>query len=134
MLTIPVGVARTPADIDPHVAPLGPASFRERPQEGRQPRLAECIIRGDVHEHADVPRSLGRLRMSAKRPCGCDHADAGENCPPSHSITSSAPVRRRSGNLMARSFAVRWFRTSSNRTGRSTGSSAGERPRSTAST
>jgi hypothetical protein len=91
---IAVGIAGTPANIDPHVAAIGPAQFLQALQERREARLSLLIIRGQAHEHPD-PAHLIRLQCPRReRPCGCRAAEQRDE-PPSpdlraHSITSSA--------------------------------------------
>jgi hypothetical protein len=73
---IAVGIAGTPANIDPHVAAIGPAQFLQALQERREARLCLLIIRGQAHEHTDPPHSLALLRPRRARPRG----RAAEHC------------------------------------------------------
>jgi hypothetical protein len=68
MSAIAVGIAVTPANIDPHVVAIDPAQFLQALQERREARLCFLIIRSQAHEHADAPHALGLLRVRDGRP------------------------------------------------------------------
>ncbi len=64
-----LGIARGPAVVDPHVAPIGPAQLLRAP--ARMPRGGTCpsaSSASQVHEHADAPHPLALLRPRRERP------------------------------------------------------------------
>ena len=66
-LTSALGIAGAPANIDPHVAAIGPAQFLQALQECCEARLSFLIVRGHAHEHADAPHALALLRACRQR-------------------------------------------------------------------
>ena len=61
------GIARCPAIVDPHVAPVGPAQLLQSLLESRNAALAFRIVRGQVHQHANTLHALGLLRARRER-------------------------------------------------------------------
>ena len=64
------GIARTPAQVDANVAPIGPAQLRERLRKHEDPGLLYRIVRRKQCKHADAPHSLRLLRMRRERAGG----------------------------------------------------------------
>ena len=62
------GIARCPAIVDPHVAPVGPAQLLQSLLESRDAALAFRIVRGYVHQHANTPYALALLRARDEGP------------------------------------------------------------------
>jgi hypothetical protein len=76
-----------PADVDPHVAAIAPAQLLQGLLERREAGLAEWIVCGPVHEHADTPHPLGLLCVCSKRP-RCRSGEQRDELAPFHSIES----------------------------------------------
>jgi hypothetical protein len=57
-----IGIARAPANINPHVAAIGAPQLLQPLQERCDADLPFRIERSQVHEHADVPHPLALLR------------------------------------------------------------------------
>ena len=74
---------RAPADIDPHVAAVGPAQLLQALQERRD---AGCVPDRPrpCHEHADAPHPLGLLRARRERPRCRRATENTEKFPPPH--------------------------------------------------
>src|SRR5262245_51787774 len=123
-----VGIASTPAGVDPHVAAVGPAQLLQPLHECRETGLTIHIVRGLANEHSDPPHLLGLLRARREWPRGCRAAEQCDELALPHSITSSARASKLSGTVSPRAFAVLRLITSSNRVGCTTGSSAGLAP------
>src|SRR5262245_57415091 len=130
MSAIAVGIAGTPANIDPHVAAIGPAQFLQALQERRDARLCLLIVRGQAHEYADAPHPLALLRPRHSPPRRRRTAEQRDDLAPSHhSITSSARASSAVGISRSSAFATMRLMTRLNLTGCSTGTSAGLVPR-----
>src|SRR5262245_65574297 len=84
-----VGIAQGPADVDPHVAAVGPAQLLQPLQERCVAGLPFRIVLDQVREHADAPHPVGLLRPRRERPRGRRAADERDEIAPLHSITSS---------------------------------------------
>src|SRR5262249_16366547 len=123
-----VGIARAPAGVDAHVAPIGPAQFLHRLQEPGEARLPLRIVHGRVHKHTDTPYALALLRARRERPRG-RAADKRDELATlhlrNHSITSSASASNFGEISMPSAFAALRSITNSNLVGCNTGSSAG---------
>jgi hypothetical protein len=77
-----LGVARSPAQVDANVAPVGPAQLTQRLGKRQQASVPGRIVRGEGHEHADASHALGLLRARRARPRG-GTAKRGYQFPPS---------------------------------------------------
>src|SRR5262249_8535591 len=119
-----VGIARTPASVDPHVAGDSPARLLQPLQERGDAGLSFRIVRSRGHEHADAPDPLGPLRARRERPCrrAAEQRDEVAAC---HSITSSARASSVGGTVTPSALAVLRLMINSTlvacRTGRSPG-------------
>src|SRR5262249_17302929 len=121
---IAVGIAGTPANIDPHVAAIGPAQFLQALQERRKTRLCLLIIRGQAHEHADPPHLLRARRERPHRRA----AEQRDELAPLHSIISSARASNDGGTVRPSTLAAWALITSSNFVDCMTARSAGLAP------
>src|SRR5262249_17598873 len=59
-----------PAGVDPDIAALCPAELLKSLTQRRDAGLPYRIVRGEWHEHADAPHTLGLLRARRERPSG----------------------------------------------------------------
>src|SRR5262249_11042869 len=114
--------------VDPHVVTGGPAQLlqplRERGDAGRCFR----IVGGQVHQHADAPRSVALLRARRKGPRHSSAAEQRYERAPLHSITSSARSRIPVGMVTPSALAALRLTTVSNAVACWTGRSAGFSP------
>ena len=85
-----VGIACGPADVDPHVAAVGPAQLLQSLQERCNTGLALRVVRCLAHKYANAPHPLGLLRPRRERPRRRRAAEKRDELAPPHSITSSA--------------------------------------------
>src|SRR5262249_11984039 len=107
------------------VVTVAPAQLLQRLQERREAGLIfRRIVRGGVHQHANAPHFLARLRAGRERPRR-RAAEQRDELAPRHSITSSARARIPGGNVSPIALAVLRLTARSNLTGCSTGRSAG---------
>src|SRR5215831_11678018 len=113
-----VGIARTPAVLDPHVAAVDPAqlvqSLLERGEACPDVRIVR--VRSRPNEHPDAPHSLALLRARRERPRR-RAAKQRDELASSHSITSSARASSVVGTSMPSVLAVMRLITSSNLVG-----------------
>ena len=80
-----VGIARAPANVDPHVAAVGPAQLLQPLHERRDAGLMiPDRPRAAGHEHADAPHPLALLRARGKRPRRRRATEKTEKFPPPH--------------------------------------------------
>jgi len=63
-----VGIVLAPASVDPRITPNIPTQFLQALVECRKSVLAFWIVRGPVHQHADVTYPLALLRARRERP------------------------------------------------------------------
>src|SRR5262249_32660113 len=121
-----VGIARAPAIIDPYVTPDYPAQFLQPLQECSEPGHSFRIVRGQVHEHTDAPRTLALLRACRERPRCCRAAEKRDEVAAAHySITSSTLASSCGGTSRPSALAVCRLMTNSNFVDCSTGRAAG---------
>ena len=66
--TTALGIAGTPAVVDPQIAVLGPAELLQAICERYQTGLSFRAVCGHAHEHSDTPHSLALLRARCERP------------------------------------------------------------------
>ena len=81
--TTALGIAGTPAVVDPHIAALGPAQLLQAICERYQTGLSFRAVCGHAHEHADAPHPLTLLRPRRERPRR-RAAEQRDELPPSH--------------------------------------------------
>jgi hypothetical protein len=87
-LSYPIDVIARPADVDPHVAAIGPTQARKRLSERRDERLRHRIVFVVWHEHADAPHPVALLRPRRERPRR-RAVESSDEFAPVHSISSS---------------------------------------------
>src|SRR5262249_59334659 len=89
-----VGIAQGPADVDPHVAAVGPAQLLQPLQERCVAGLPFRIVLDQVREHADAPHPVGLLCTCREWPRRSRAAEKRDALAAlhlrAHSITSSA--------------------------------------------
>lgn len=88
-----LGIARTPAILDPHVAPDDPAQFLQPLKERREAGLIFRIVRRLGHEHADTPDAIRLLCAHGLRPSGCGAAKQSDKFAPFPSNMWLLPLR-----------------------------------------
>src|SRR5262249_20664638 len=111
-----VGIAAGKANVELDAAALRPAPFSV-PACRCSPLVPNHgIVLGPGMRTPGAPQAIGRLRACRKRPRRCA-AEAMDELPPSHSITSSARSRNNSGIARPIDLAVFMLTTSSNRVG-----------------
>src|SRR5258706_2734390 len=84
MVWVASSIACTPAGVDPHVAAVGPAQLLQPLRERCDAGLPLQIVRGEWHEHADVPHALALLRAGRERPRGRRTAEQRDELAPPH--------------------------------------------------
>src|SRR5436190_22311005 len=120
-------ITATPAQIDAHVAALGPSKLMQGLPERGDARLPIRVAVVGVHQNCDATHPIRLLRARSERPC-CRATEQRYEFPPLHSMTSSASASSLSGTSRAIAFAALRLITSSNLVGCSTGSSVGGLP------
>ena len=126
-------IAAGPADIDLHVAAVGPAQLLQRLQERHQTVLFLGIVRRYV-----ISTPMRRIRSACCARAASGHgrraAEQRDELAPLHSITSSARASSVGGTSMPSALAVRRLIRNSNFVGPSTGIKLGFAPFSILST
>src|SRR5262245_7926135 len=79
-----IGIGRSPAGVDLHVTPDGPAQFLQPLRERRHPGCRFGIVCGQIHEYADAPHPLALLRTRRKRPRSRRAAEQDDEIAPSY--------------------------------------------------
>jgi hypothetical protein len=88
-----LGIACGPTVVDPHVAADSPAPFLQPLQKHANAGLSFRIVRGQMHEHADAPHTLGLLRGRRKRPRRRRAADQCNDLAASHGTPPGSRAR-----------------------------------------
>src|SRR5262249_51218 len=119
---------RRSSDVDAHIAAFYPSQFLKPLLQRFDANLSFCVI-SDTHKDADPPHPLALLRARRERPRDCRAAEQRDEPAPlhrcNHSITSSPVASSVGGTVTPSALAVFTLTASSNRTGCSTGRSAG---------
>jgi hypothetical protein len=79
-----VGIARTSAGNDPHIAPVGPAQLLQPLLKCRAAGLRFRIVRREIDEQADPPHPLALLSACSQRPDGRRAAEQHDKLTPLH--------------------------------------------------
>src|SRR5712671_17237 len=123
------GVARRPAVLQAHVAPLHPAQLSQSGLKRLDAHFSFRVARRHCEQRTNHPQPIALLCACAERPAGCRAAEQrDELAPPHHSITSSARCCKNQGTSRPSALAVLRLMTSSNFEGCTTGKSAGFSP------
>jgi hypothetical protein len=65
-----IEIGSAPAQVNPHVAAIGPTQLRQPLQECREVCLRAPTVCANWNEHADTPHATCRLRARHERPRG----------------------------------------------------------------
>lgn len=93
-----LGVAGTPARVDPQVAADFPTRLLQSLGERRHPGLSQRIVRSRGHQHADAAQAARLLRAYRERPRS-RHADKADEVPPPHGLPPRAEHHARQAEI-----------------------------------
>src|SRR4029079_9716097 len=118
----------SPPRVDPHVAAFDPPALLQCLPERSEVGLSVRAVRCGVHQHANAPHGLHRLRVNIDRPSGGCATQQGDELAALHSIISSARAKSVCGISIPKALAVLRLTTSSTLDVCMTGRSAGLSP------
>jgi hypothetical protein len=72
---VKIDIVTAPPDFDAYVAAVAPTKLLQGLLERRDASLTQWIVRGRVHQHANVAHSISLLRARCKRPSSRRAAD-----------------------------------------------------------